>query len=305
MSDVGTYGTPGLRAITIPGGGKFTVNGPNSKIWVEVIASALGNTLCPHEVGLAGGVNLQLSAVVRQVPSVINNTCFGFAQGGARVRAPTYPGPNAIGTLTRPISTQVETFLNISANHRFQGTDVVVVQGGGNDVEAMLDLYVAGLVTPAQAVANIQTAAADLANIIKTQIVAKGAGTVVVTNLPDFSLSPQFNDSAAVLKPFAVNLNKIFNQVFQQTLGVSSRIILIDIYTTLQKWVQKPQKYGFVNVKDPACLNPSAVALFCTTATVKPGWENFIFADNLHVTPYANKLLADIVIKKLKGAKVL
>ena len=40
LSDVGSYATPALVAST--GGGKYTVNGPSAKIWIEQLSATLG-----------------------------------------------------------------------------------------------------------------------------------------------------------------------------------------------------------------------------------------------------------------------
>ena len=50
LSDVGSYRTPGVAAI---GGGQYTVNGPRSANWTELLARelALGRP-CPAQTGL-------------------------------------------------------------------------------------------------------------------------------------------------------------------------------------------------------------------------------------------------------------
>lgn len=40
LSDVGTYGVGALNAVY--GGGKYTINGPQGKVWTEYLAAQLG-----------------------------------------------------------------------------------------------------------------------------------------------------------------------------------------------------------------------------------------------------------------------
>ena len=312
LSDVGTYGTPGLLALTTVGGGKFTVNSPTSKIWVETVAAALGSSLCPHEVGLT------FPAAIAQVPSVINNNCFGYAQGGARVVATSPSPPPAIGTLTRPVSVQIQTFL-AGNKGKFKNKDVVFVQAGGNDVTSQVAQLLATLqvTAPADIPATIQSAVtsvglagAQLGGLVNTQILAKGARKVVVVNLGDVSVTPTGSIFTVQQKAILNGMVVGFNGALAQTLAAgiaSGNVILIDAYTILNSWVAAPASFGFTSASIPACNNAATGnnALFCTTATVLPNSANFVFADAAHLTPYANSVFASAVIQKLEQADIL
>ncbi|MDN2679939.1 SGNH/GDSL hydrolase family protein [Janthinobacterium sp. SUN033] len=141
LSDVGSYAVAGVAA---SGGGKFTINGDNTKInpeltgknWTEHLAAQFGLPApCAAETGLEGSIPSL------QAPRVKHAGCFGYAMGGSRVTNPV--GPNnklaggALGALTVPVVTQIANHLAVSGG-KFSGTEAVFVMAGGNDVLFLL-----------------------------------------------------------------------------------------------------------------------------------------------------------------------
>ena len=142
LSDVGSYAVGTVAKL---GGGKFTINGDNTKInpeltgknWTEHLAAQFSLPVpCAAETGLEGDVSLGLAA-----PRVKHAGCFGYAMGGSRVTNPI--GPNnkltgsALGALTVPVVTQIANHLAVSGG-KFSGTEAVFVMAGGNDVLFLL-----------------------------------------------------------------------------------------------------------------------------------------------------------------------
>jgi outer membrane lipase/esterase len=204
LSDVGSYAVAGVAA---SGGGKFTINGDNTKInpeltgknWTEHLAAQFGLPApCAAETGLEGSIP------TLQAPRVKHAGCFGYAMGGSRVTDPV--GPNnkatksALGALTVPVVTQIANHLAVSGG-KFSGTEAVFVMAGGNDVLFLLgDLQAkataagqaAGAAAGAQAFAtnltmalaagatNPTTAAASIGGAIKTASAAPGATSATI-----------------------------------------------------------------------------------------------------------------------------
>ncbi|MGK5057620.1 SGNH/GDSL hydrolase family protein [Janthinobacterium sp. LB2P49] len=205
LSDVGSYA---VGTVLAKGGGKFTINGDNTKInpeltgknWTEHLAAQFGLAApCAAETGLEGNAAQGLS-----VPRVKHAGCFGYAMGGSRVTNPV--GPNnkatgsALGALTVPVVTQIANHLAVSGG-KFSGTEAVFVMAGGNDVLYQLGALQtgatdagkkAGAAAGAQAFAtnlavalaagatNPTTAVAAIGAAIKTASAAPGATSTTI-----------------------------------------------------------------------------------------------------------------------------
>lgn len=170
LSDVGSYA---VGTVAAKGGGKFTINGDNTKInpeltgknWTEHLAAQFGLAKpCAAETGLEGNAAQGLS-----VPRVKHAGCFGYAMGGSRVTNPV--GPNnklaggALGALTVPVVTQIANHLAVSGG-KFSGTEAVFVMAGGNDVLYQLGALQAGATAAGQAAGATAGAKAFATNLI-------------------------------------------------------------------------------------------------------------------------------------------
>ncbi|MGK5016939.1 MULTISPECIES: SGNH/GDSL hydrolase family protein [unclassified Janthinobacterium] len=205
LSDVGSYA---VGTVLAKGGGKFTINGDNTKInpeltgknWTEHLAAQFGLAVpCAAETGLEGNAAQGLS-----VARVKHAGCYGYAMGGSRVTNPV--GPNnkltgsALGALTVPVVTQIANHLAVSGG-KFSGTEAVFVMAGGNDVLYQLGALQAGATAAGQAAGaaagaqafatnlalalaagatNPATAAASIGAAIKTASAAPGATSTTI-----------------------------------------------------------------------------------------------------------------------------
>lgn len=155
LSDVGTYAVGTVKTL---GGGKFTINGDNTRLnpaftgltWIEVMAARLGLPApCAAQTGLEGN-----AAQGFAVPVQNHAGCFGYGQGGSRVTHPV--GPNnkltgsALGALTVPVKTQIANHLALSGG-KFKPDDLVLVMAGGNDMLFQLGALQAGATAAGQA----------------------------------------------------------------------------------------------------------------------------------------------------------
>lgn len=324
LSDVGSYKTAGIAAM---GGGKYTVNGPQSLVWIEQLASKLGLAApCAAETGLeASNLFANLAGPVTKHPA-----CTAYGQGGSRVTDPIGPwnkallaSPNPsqafsgqLGQLTVPVTTQIANHLAANGG-RFSGKELVTVLAGANDVFVQADT-VASATTPEQAqalgaaaVAAMAQAGVELAALVKTQIVAKGATHVVVLNLPNISNTPASRDAGPSAQALTDAMTQAFNAQLKNGLGTDPAVLQVDLYTENTDHVANPAKYGLTNVTTPACNNqfPNAPgflapSLVCTTATTVAGdVSHYLFADDVHPTPYGHSLLRDMTLKALQAAR--
>jgi phospholipase/lecithinase/hemolysin len=341
LSDVGTYRVGTVAAL---GGGKWTVNGPTARNWTEFIASDIkAAPPCAAQTGLLPNIPGLAGAPVTNVPA-----CTNYAQGSARVSGVFAPNSATLqaapfsqvnlGLLATPVTSQMAAHLaKVGA---YSGTELVTVMAGGNDLfmnfngiasaaaggaTAVGAAIAAGWSTTVQgqvaaggaaatnaalaaALAGMGQAGAELAGLVKTQVLAKGARFVVVVNLPDVSQTP----FASVLDPQSrglVNtLVTTFNGQLQNGLA-GTPVVLVDAYAQGRDQFANPSQYSLSNVTTPACsttspANPLAgSSLGCTASSAIPGdTSRFLFADTVHPTPYGYQLLAQFAAVQMAKA---
>ncbi|HMZ00218.1 MAG TPA: SGNH/GDSL hydrolase family protein [Burkholderiaceae bacterium] len=191
LADSGTFGT------------KFTVQGNGGKsyaIYPDHIASTYGApALCPYFLS-NGSTFIQNPAA----------GCSNYAIGGGRINHTTAP--------TTPLSITTQLSLAAAAGS-YKSTDMVVIDGGGNDAADLVGAYLTAAggdassllalgssllgASAATTLAQTNGAAllggqymAALANTfyssIKTHVLDKGAQHVVVLNIPGITNTPRF-----------------------------------------------------------------------------------------------------------------
>ena len=322
LSDVGTYKVGTVAAL---GGGMYTVNSASARNWTQVLASQLGvSAPCPYETGLDGNAGQGFS-----VAPAFNTACKSYAQGGSRVTNPVGPGnkllggANAIlGQLTIPLVTQVANHLGVVGG-AFTGSELVTVMAGGNDAIIQTGTYTAtvggggnAVTAAAAAVTAMGTAGTELATLITSQIVAKGAKYVVVVNLPNVSVTPYGTLNEGGLpgtRAVIDDMTKAFNTALSVGLASTSNVRIVDAYTTSTDQRSNPGQYGLSNVTDTACNlaspTPNALgsSLVCNTSAgtanvIAGDVSKYLFADQVHPTPYGYQLLAQLVTNKMVAA---
>jgi phospholipase/lecithinase/hemolysin len=325
LSDVGTYKV-GLIASAY-GGGKYTINSATDKNWTELIAAQLALPApCAAETGLDGSTF--------GTALTFYSNCRNYAQGGSRVTNPigignkNIPASAALGQLTIPVVTQVSRHLGVVGG-AFSGTELVTVMAGGNDGIMAAETYVgtmqfitagaggaaaAAAASPslvATANTTMTTAGTELAALIKTQILAKGAKYVLVVNLPNLGVTPYATAEEAKIagsRAIIANFSAAFNTALQAGLAGTSNVKIVDAYTIITDQVANPAQYALTNATSPACNlaspgNPLGSSLVCSAANTNAGdVSHYLFADSVHGTPYAYKLLAQLVSKDLAFA---
>ncbi len=144
-------------------------------------------------------------------------------------------------------------------------------------------------------------AGAELAGIVKTMIVAKGANYVVVNNLPDLGGSPAGKAEGAEGQALINIMVSTFNTQLKSGLGADAKVVYVDLFSTSHDQIINPGPYGLTNTSTPACTVKS---LICTGNTLIAGdVSRFMFADDVLPTPYENTLIAKYVAQQmiLKG----
>lgn len=322
LSDVGSYRTPGIASL---GGGQYTVNGapigPIAAInWSELLAEALELPApCAARTGLeSSGPLAGMAAAVTD-----HAGCTSYAQGGARVSHPVGPWNKALlalgspsgylGQLTEPVSAQVSNHLQRSGG-RFDAREFVTVWAGANDLFMQLfqlQAAIAGGADPAPAaqaaVQAMATAGAELAAAVKDQMVDKGARRVLVLTLPDIGLTPFAAGQPEPTRALMTTMAAAFNAALTGALTGDPKILLVDVFTASQDQHAQPADWGLSNTSSPACdaskmAIPSALVCSSPGTLVAGNSANYLYADDVHPTPYGHLLIAALAYEAMTEA---
>ncbi len=223
LSDGGYYAAGGTLP---PGAGSFTTN--PDPVSPEVFAAMLGLDL-QTAYGL-GGTN--------------------YAVGGARV--------TAANALSIPIATQIDNFL--AAGGSFSASDLVYIQGGGNDF-----FYFGALGGTDPTI--LSTAASELATQVR-RVQDAGAGRIV-------TMSVQTGGQAGL---------QYYNQNYAAALAAANvNALYFDTDMLYNEVIANPGAFGITDIVNPACTVSSLV---CTRDTlVSPdAAETHALADTVHPT---------------------
>lgn len=341
LSDVGTYRVGTIAAV---GGGEWTVNSATALNWTELVASRVGTAApCAAQTGLLPNIPGFTGAPVANHPE-----CFNYAQGSARVSKPFAPNAAALqappfnevnlGLMATPVSTQMATHLAKVGS--YSGRELVTVSAGGNDVfmhvngvanAAAGGAAAAGAAAAAgwspevqsavtaggasatnaavsAAISGMAQAGAELASLVKSQVLARGARYVVVVNLADVAQTPFAMGLDAQTRGLINTMVTTFNSQLQEGLG-GTGVLFVDAYTQVREQYANPARFGISNVTTPACsptspANPlGSSSLGCTPAsTVAGDTSGYLFADTVHPTPLGYRLQADFVIERMRAA---
>jgi phospholipase/lecithinase/hemolysin len=191
LADSGTFGF------------KFTVNGANAKIYPERLAATYGLTLCNAYTA---------TSATTFIPNPAVAGCTNYAIGGGRIN--NYSAPSS------PLSI-VQQLKDASAEGSYSATDLIVIDGGGNDAADLVGAFLRAstdggaayvgllgtLLPPATIGAAASNGQAGLEAVgatylsaladqfyaaIKANALDKGAQHIAVLNMPAITNTPRF-----------------------------------------------------------------------------------------------------------------
>jgi phospholipase/lecithinase/hemolysin len=339
MSDAGTYA---VGTVAAQGGGRWTINTGAKDNWTELLAQTLQLPApCAAETGLQPNAAGITGAAVTDHPTCFNyaqgsaRVTNPLVTRSVAVQGPPINQVN-IGLLAKPVAAQVSAHLARTGG-RFAPTELVTVLAGGNDAFTNLSAvmaaagggatasgsaFIAGwdagvqtavaaggapAVTAATnaALAAMATAGTELATLVKTQVVAKGASYVMVANLRDLSQTPFGLSLSAGDQSLLRSLVASFNTQLQSGLA-GTTVVLVDANALQTAEVNQPATYGLTNVTSAAC-NPAlpanalaGLALACTASTLTVAdASGFLFSDTVHPSPTGYRALAQAFLDRM------
>ncbi len=328
LSDVGTY-APAAASF---GGGRFTTN--PGEVWTQVLARSYGDCLTAAYTGGFG------------TPLIANPGGFGYGQGGARVERPIpfsgnttlYAFSSDPNSLISPLQALRNTQANIASaepgsgvgmglsgtsitsqircyldhHHQFNASQLVLMNGGGNDILANASAAAIGDIPFPEAIKAIQTAAIQYAGLIQT-VYENGAQNLITTNIPDLGHTPigaTDLETSTVLTELSILFNTTFMQSLEASLPAEHTVITIDAFAFINQMLQTYQEHGFsVSNTSIACklgLLPECYqsALFCSPALyVEPNADQtYMFADSVHPSSHLHALFAEHVKEQFEAS---
>ncbi|MGV9005294.1 MAG: autotransporter domain-containing protein [Brevundimonas sp.] len=220
------------------------------------------------------GFNAGRSALGASVTGSIN-----YAYGGARSDSSAFPPGMRLQLLSYT-----------GAGGTFGANDLVSILGGANNLlQGVGPAAVSS--NPTGVLGAIAVGAATDINFITNSVATAGAGTILVSNLPKLSLTPQFNQGAGLpAAPLADYGASTFNSALLNGLFVTAaahpntNIIMMDLFKVGDVITASPAAFGLTNVKD-TCFNG---------VTVCANPDSYFYWDTVHPTAAGHRLLAQL-----------
>jgi len=216
-----------------------------------------------------------------------------WAVGGART------GTDSVGALgyTPSLASQYARYL--SSGNTVDPNALYIVWGGANDLFAVQ-------ANPAQAQAIIGGAVTAQIGLVGA-LTQAGAQYILVPTIPDLGLTPSSRAGGAVAMAQGTALTNSYNSaLFGGLASAGLHVIPLDTFHFLQEVVANPGAYGITNVTGTACQPQiTAQSLTCNpTSLVNPGAPNsYLFADGVHPTSGAHKVIGDFAISVIEGPR--
>ncbi len=226
--------------------GRYT----DGAVWAEMLAGRLGLSAAPS---LAGGTN--------------------FAFGGATT------GPAGGAPFPASLLDQVSAFL-AGAGGAAPSDALYVIAGGGNNARAALTAIASG----ADAAATIAAAATGFVTdtvAMVAQLLAAGAGDIVVWTAPDVGVTPAVQAMGPAAAAVASMLANAMNGALAAALDPIDEVRIFDVAGLLQQVVAAPADFGFDNISGACAATPVA----CDPAS-------WLFWDGIHPTSGGHALVA-------------
>lgn len=269
LTDSGHFRPALIQAVGPSGAliGRFTTN--PGLVWAEYVADYYGTNAASAN---QGGTN--------------------YAVGGART------GTNTSGALGPIPSLATQTANYLAANGgRADPNALYTVWGGANDLFA-----VAGGAPAQSTIANAVTSQIGVIGSLRNA----GAEYIMVPTIPDLGVTPQFRAGGAAQQAAGTQLATSYNTALYGGLAASGlRVIPLDTFNLLREITANPAPYGITNVTGTAC-NPqiTASSVTCSPTNTIPGAaESYAFADGVHPSSKAHKILGDYALSVLEAPR--
>jgi outer membrane lipase/esterase len=283
----------------------FVMAGGNDALMLLGQLSAAA-TAAGQAAGAAAGAQAFGNSLVGQLAAGATNPATAAPIIGAALQTESArPGHTDASVVTAAVTAAVQ-----------QGNLSVTTQAAVDPIvaKAKADATAAGNTTGAKAGADyltangpaqvtaMATAGTELANLVKTQIVGKGANFVVVNNLPDVSISPSARAQSAEVQALVKAMSNAFNGALKAGIAGESKVLYVDLFTLSDDQSVNPGPYGLTNTTTAACGTNQlgTTSLACNGSNViASDVGHYMFADSVHPTPFEHSLIARYVAEQM------
>jgi phospholipase/lecithinase/hemolysin len=151
-------------------------------------------------------------------------------------------------------------------------------------------------------IAQMAAAGTELAAIVNDRIVGRGATRVVVNNLPDLATSPGVAPLDEPVRQLVEAMVDAFNEALASRVAGNASILYVDLRALSREHVLNPARHGLTNTSTPACGTNllEGSSLVCTADNlVARDVARYMFADEVHPTPFEHALIARHVAERL------
>ncbi|GAB3457250.1 hypothetical protein GCM10027321_11920 [Massilia terrae] len=283
----------GTELVTITAGGN------------DILTLMGGLSAAATAAGTAAGSTAFATSLTTQLAAGATNPLTAAQAIGLAIQTEAAkPGHTDTSVVTAAVTAAVQAGNLAAASPTVYGPMVAKAQADASaaGAKAGADYFAAnapGVVTA------MATAGTELANLVKTQIIAKGATKVVVNNLPDVASTPSSMAQTADVRALIASAVDAFNKALSAGLAGQSQVLYVDLWSISHDQITNPGPYGLTNTKTPAC-GPNALgttSLVCNGSNVIAGdVSHYMFADSIHPTPYENSLIARYVLEQMVEA---
>jgi phospholipase/lecithinase/hemolysin len=216
-------------------------------------------------------------------------------------------GAQAGGTRDIDLAAQVTRQLELPAadGGGINDTDLVTVFAGINDIVAAFERYKAGGSFDT-AVAEVEAAGEALAGQVNR--IAAAGGRVIVSTVPNVCLTPYGVENRSQPEcseeegELLSVLTARINARFLVNVNNNGRLIgLIELNPYLAAVVANPLAYGYLDVREAACV-PSNL-LVCTNKTLVPDATsyNWLWAGPIEMSPGAHAQLGSLAVSRAQN----
>ena len=264
LSDTGNLDQGGLIGQLIAA---FANVGPtgtfsNGPVWHDYLADGLG--LPRAQPSLEGG----------------DNYAFGGAETDRGGAIEGFWADLLLGQQTG-IEEQVEIFIDSLSPEGADPDALYILWGGGNDMRGETD--------PAGAAPAVDHLAAHVRSLV-----AVGARTLLVPNLPNLGRTPEVLQQGSEAVQLAEAVTLAFNGDLAVTMAdlaaeLPLDLFFLDVFAAVEDVVADPEAFGFTNVTD-ACPDPDSAC---------PG---YLFWDDIHPTTAGHEALGQRALALLTTA---
>jgi outer membrane lipase/esterase len=267
----------------------------------DVLAQLSGLQTGATAAGTAAGATAFGNSLAVQLAAGAPNPATALPAIGLAIRTASASGASTTAIVQAAVRAAVQAGNTAAAQPAVYGPFVAKAQADATAAGATAGAAYASAQGPALVTA-LGTAGATLANLVKTQIVAKGAKYVVVAALPDVASTPDGKAQTADTQKLIAAMVDAYNSQLKAGIAGEAKILYVDLFAISHDQVINPAPYGLTNTSTPAC-GPNALgttSLVCNAKnTIAGDVSHYMFADDIHPTPFENALIARYILEQM------